>query len=244
VLQRLGELEDLTGAQNTLAARIEQLGSRVRESTAGLLQKSLALSTSRQMAARALEEQIPPLLSELGMPAVRFSVQIEQPRGDDGAPRLSAEGIDQVEFFFSANPGRPVAPLARIASGGEISRVMLAMKSALADKDSVPIIVFDEIDSGISGRIAQAVGKKLQQLAGSHQVICVTHLPQIASAGEHHYLVEKTIAHKQTRTQVRKLKASERAEAIARLLGGESITETHLQSARELLVEAGRSQKG
>jgi DNA repair protein RecN (Recombination protein N) len=189
-------------------------------------------------AAKELEQEIPPLLAELGMTAVSFEVKIERMQQPAGQYKFGAEGIDQIEFLFSANPGHAVAPLAKIASGGEISRVMLALKSVLAEKDSVPVIVFDEIDSGVSGRIAQAVGKKLHQLAESHQVICVTHLPQIASAGRHHFLVEKSIDRQQTRTRVRKLRAVERPEAIARLLGGETISETHLQSARELLEEA------
>lgn len=239
VLQRREELQIAVGRQETLEHRIVEAAARAEKLREALLQKSLALSESRQRFARKLEQVVPPLLSELGMPSVAFEVRIETAQQDHGQFRLCAEGIDQIEFLFSANPGRTVASLAKIASGGEISRVMLALKSVLAEKDRMPVIVFDEIDSGISGRIAQAIGKKLQQLATTHQVICVTHLPQIASAGAHHFLVEKSMQDQQTHTRVRKLKASERPEAIARLLGGERISETHLKSARELLAEAG-----
>ncbi len=239
LLQRRDELREAVNNRSSLEERINSLSAKMRQAKDELLQKSKALSEARERAAKKLEEHIPPLLGELGMPAVNFQVKSELAQEPDGQLRFSAEGIDQIEFLFSANPGRAVAPLAKIASGGEISRVMLALKSVLAEKDSVPVIVFDEIDSGVSGRIAQAVGKKLHQLANSHQVICVTHLPQIASAGEHHFLVEKSVKKEQTSTQVRKLQNTERPEAIARLLGGETISETHLQSARELLAEAG-----
>lgn len=239
LLQRRAELQIALHRQESLEERIVAATARVEKLGADVLQKSQALSESRQYFARKLEKEIPPLLGELGMASVVFEVKIERAQHDDGQCKIGPEGIDKIEFLFSANPGRAVAPLAKIASGGEISRVMLALKSVLAEKDSVPVIVFDEIDSGISGRIAQAIGKKLQQLATTHQVICVTHLPQIASAGAHHFLVEKSVSHKQTKTRVRKLKAAERPEAIARLLGGKTISETHLKSARELLAEAG-----
>lgn len=238
VLQRRDQLREAIHQQSSLEERISALRAQVEQTQRALEQKSLVLSKARQQAAKKLEEQIPPLLSELGMPAVSFLVRVERAQDAGGQLRFSADGIDEIEFLFSANPGRAVAPLAKIASGGEISRVMLALKSVLAEKDSVPVIVFDEIDSGVSGRIAQSVGRRLYQLAQSHQVICVTHLPQIASAGQHHFLVEKTVQQEQTSTRVRKLRHAERPEAIARLLGGEKITETHLQSARELLAEA------
>jgi DNA repair protein RecN (Recombination protein N) len=142
---------------------------------------------------------------------------------------------------LSAQRRQAPAPLAKVASGGEISRIMLALKSILAERDDIPVLIFDEIDAGISGRIAHAAGKKLQQLARSHQIVCITHLPQIASAGANHFLVEKNIANGQTVTAVRQLKNSERPEAIARLLVGETISETHIRSARELLAESGQT---
>jgi DNA repair protein RecN (Recombination protein N) len=238
LLRRRQELHAAVNQQESLQEEISKLSERLVRLGEELMQKCLALSEARQRVAKQLEQEVPPLLSELGMPSVQFEVQIERLREEDGRPKLGPEGMEHIEFLFSANPGRSVAPLARIASGGELSRVMLALKSVLAEKDSVPVIVFDEIDSGVSGRIAQAVGRKLHQLAASHQIICVTHLPQIASAGRHHFLVEKSVRRRETRTTVRKLRDTERPEAIARLLGGENITETHLQSARELLAEA------
>jgi len=239
LLLRRQELHAAVNQQESLQEEISKQSERLARLGEELMQKCLALSEARQRFAKQLEQEIPPLLSELGMPSVQFEVQIECLHEADGRPKLGPEGMEHIEFLFSANPGRSVAPLTRIASGGELSRVMLALKSVLAEKDSVPVIVFDEIDSGVSGRIAQAVGRKLHQLAASHQIICVTHLPQIASAGRHHFLVEKSVRRHETRTSVRKLHDNERAEAIARLLGGENISETHLQSARELLAESG-----
>lgn len=239
LLQRREELSKAVNDRSSLEEHINSLVAKKSDAEDELRQQSMALSDARLRFAKKLEEHIPPLLGELGMPAVSFQVKAERAQDATGQLKFSADGIDQIEFMFSANPGRAVAPLTKIASGGEISRVMLALKSVLAEKDSVPVIVFDEIDSGVSGRIAQAVGKRLHQLAQSHQVVCVTHLPQIASAGQHHFLVEKSVTKEQTSTQVRKLRNAERPEAIARLLGGETISETHLQSARELLAEAG-----
>jgi DNA repair protein RecN (Recombination protein N) len=203
------------------------------------------LSKARQEAASRLQEELPPLLDALGINGARFEVQIEReqdPKGlaalDGQRLRASRLGVDQVEFFIATNPGAPLRPLSKIASGGEISRVMLALKSLVAASDRIPVLIFDEIDLGISGRIAQAVGRQLRQLSRSHQILCITHLPQIASMGDRHYLVEKVSADSSAQTSVRQLADKERAEAIARLLGGESISETHLRSAEQLLAEA------
>ena len=145
-----------------------------------------------------------------------------------------------MEFLITVNPGEPQKPLAAVASGGEISRIMLAIKSLLADIDRVPVLIFDEIDIGISGRVAQDVGRKLRQLSQSHQVMCITHLPQIASMAQHHFLVEKKGDEKETRTLIRKLSGEERTEQIARLFGGQTVSEAHLLSASELMQEAER----
>lgn len=208
----------------------------------------LQLSQQRAIAAQKLEQLVLEHLSQLGMKNARFAVHIEQVQDENGAValdsqrfRVTAKGIDQVEFYIAANPGEDLKPLARVASGGEISRIMLALKSSLAQVDRIPVLIFDEIDHGISGRIAQAVGWSLKRLAKTHQIICITHLPQIASMGDHHFVVEKIQEKDSTRTQIRQLTADERPVEIAKLLGGESVTETHIQAARELIAEAQKS---
>jgi DNA repair protein RecN (Recombination protein N) len=237
-------LADLENHEEKIAALKKQLDA-ARQRYAELC---LELSSKRRRAAIDLHEAVPEVLAELGMAGAKFEVEIKTQPDDktfvkiDGKPvRVSATGIDHVEFFISANPGQAPAPLAKVASGGEISRIMLALKSILAERDDIPVLIFDEIDAGISGRVAHAVGRKLQQLAQSHQIICITHLPQIASAGLHHFLVEKNLLNGKSVTAVRRLQNRERPEAIARLLVGETISETHIRSARELLAESGQT---
>jgi DNA repair protein RecN (Recombination protein N) len=141
--------------------------------------------------------------------------------------------------MISVNPGEKVKPLAHVASGGEISRIMLALKSVLAAADQVPVMIFDEIDSGISGRIAWVVGQNLREVALKHQIICITHLPQIASMGTKHFSVEKVVHKGHTETRIRSLNRDERVQEIAKLIGGKEITEASMKSARELLTEEG-----
>lgn len=206
---------------------------------------SETLSNRRKVAASRLEQQVSAELKTLGMPGVVFQVPVSQEPDSDGIAeiknqsfRSSPQGIDQVEFLISANPGVPPRSLAKIASGGEISRVMLALKSVLAHNDRIPVLIFDEIDIGISGYIGQVVGKSLKKLSKYHQVICITHLPQIASMADHHYVVEKNSDGKTSWTSIRYLADTERAQQIATLLGGEQITAAHLKSALELIAEA------
>lgn len=247
VLSRRAALEtalaDLANYDEKVGVLKKQLDA-ARKHYAGLC---FELSAQRRQVAANLQNEVPAILAELGMAGALFEVAVTTQPDDktfvkiDGKPvRVSASGIDHVEFFISANPGQALAPLAKVASGGEISRIMLALKSILAERDDIPVLIFDEIDAGISGRVAQAAGRKLQNLAKSHQIICITHLPQIASAGAQHFLVEKNIAAGKTVTAVRRLQNRERPEAIARLLVGETISETHLLSARELLAESGQ----
>jgi len=235
-LQRIDSLDD---ELQTLSKRLDQVRHRLSD-------ESFALSSERRQAATEISKAVVDKLSQLGMPNARFEIAIT-PREADDEPYLLADGkkvqvhargIDQVEFAISTNPGEELKPLARVASGGEISRIMLALKSLLADNDRIPVLIFDEIDIGISGRIAQSVGRNLRQLAASHQVLCITHLPQIASMAHHHYLVEKSVTDGRTRTSIRLLTEDERTEQVARLFGGEIVTETHLSSARELIAEA------
>jgi DNA repair protein RecN (Recombination protein N) len=253
VFERLTALEASLADLENLEEKIGALKGELETAQTLCAELCLELSSQRRQAAARLQEAVPQVLADLGMAGARFEVVITaQPdsqsfvKMEEQPVRASATGIDHVEFFISANPGQAPAPLAKVASGGEISRIMLALKSILAERDDIPVLIFDEIDAGISGRVAQAVGRKLQQLAKSHQIICITHLPQIASAGAHHFLVEKNITvgtggatGAKTVTAVRKLSDSERPKAIAQLLGGESISEAHLRSARDLLVESG-----
>jgi len=147
---------------------------------------------------------------------------------------LSSHGTDIVEFLFSANKGEPVKPLHRIASGGELSRIMLALKGILAEVDGIPVLIFDEVDAGIGGRAAMSVGKRLKKLAKRHQILCITHLPQIAAMADYHVMVEKKQRKEGVYVTLNELTAKEREEEIARMLGGK-VTDISVQHARELL---------
>jgi len=202
----------------------------------------LDLSEKRNILAIELEKSTLSILKELGLPNSEFSIQIRQLESKKGFVKhenityaATKNGIDQVEFYISTNPGEPPKPLAKIASGGEVSRIMLALKSVLADADEIPVLVFDEIDTGISGRIARVVGGQLQNVSEKHQIICITHLPQIASMGNAHYCVEKSIVDNRSQTHIRLLSQEERVSEIAKLLSGEETTESVMQSAKELL---------
>lgn len=204
---------------------------------------AVALSAARQTAARKLEEAVSAELEGLHMGPGRFAVALEQQAGDDGlsidGKRLQATttGIDKIGFLLSANPGEPPRPLARIASGGELSRVALALKRCLVSVDAVPTLVFDEIDAGIGGETAQAVARRLSAIGDQRQVICVTHLAQIATVAGNHLHIKKVAADGRTAVQVTPLAAEQRVEEIARMLAG-VLTESTLDNARELLALA------
>ncbi len=186
------------------------------------------LSQLRLKRAREFADSVLSELHDLAMERTRFEVQIEQ-----GEPTLS--GTDRVEFLISPNPGEPLRPLAKIASGGEISRVMLAIKSAMARQDPLPTMVFDEIDVGVGGRTASVIGDKLATLAKNAQILCITHLPQIAGRADSHYYIEKRVSGNRTTVAVSPLLDADRVEELARMLGGADVTETVLQHAREML---------
>ena len=151
------------------------------------------------------------------------------------------EGFDEAEFLISTNPGQPVRPLKAVASGGELSRIMLAIKTVLADTDEIPTLIFDEIDTGISGRTAQKVSEKLKEISRTHQVICITHLPQIASMADSHFEIAKSIKGKETVTNIRRLGREESIDELARLLGGAEITEAVRKNAKEMKELAERA---
>ena len=161
----------------------------------------------------------------------------------DRLPHFTASGYDEAQFLISTNPGQPVRPLMEVASGGELSRIMLAIKTVLADSDDIPTLIFDEIDTGISGRTAQKVSEKLSYIAKSHQVICITHLPQIAAMADTHFSVEKGVSDGRTFTKVQELSRQQRREELARLTGGEQLSQTMLDGAEELLAAAEKFKK-
>ncbi len=186
------------------------------------------LSEQRKKAARALDKQIAAALAELGMKGGRFETRFE-------CGELCATGIDRVEFLLAANPGEPLKPLRHVASGGEISRVMLALKSVFAKADTIPTLIFDEIDAGVGGAVANKVAAKLAELAGSHQTICISHLPQIAAAAQTHFHVAKETQKKRTVTSVARIADEDRVRELARLLDG-SVSAVSIEHARSLLA--------
>jgi DNA repair protein RecN (Recombination protein N) len=208
-----------------------------------VLTQALELSRQRQDAAGRLQQAVQRELKALNMANTVFEVAHAirtHPQGDFtvGTERvaLTPEGLDEVEYRFSPNPGEPPRPLARIASGGELSRVMLALKSILARADATPTLIFDEVDAGIGGRTARIVGEKLFRVAQSHQVFCITHLPQIASHGDHHYRIAKSVHANRTTTQIQPLDFPARIEELARMSGGKTITDTTRRHAEEMLT--------
>ncbi|MBO4433368.1 MAG: DNA repair protein RecN [Clostridia bacterium] len=208
--------------------KIIELSNELDKSTERLIELGDKLSASRRAAAEKFRNDVTSVLTFLDMPQVEFEVSINK-------SRYTKTGADDIEFLISTNPGEPPKPLAKIASGGELSRVMLAIKSVLADKDDVDTLIFDEIDSGISGRAAQKVGQQLKQVSAARQTLCVTHLAQIAAFAQNHLLIEKSVRENSTYTAVKQLSGDERVMEIARIMAGSNISENIINSARELL---------
>ena len=201
-----------------------------------------ALSVKRQRVAKKFKNEMEKEAKQLGMPDTIFEVRfVDSPDQEDSPPfivggqKLTELGIDQIEFCFSPNRGEPPKPLARIASGGELSRLMLAIKSLALAAGVAPTLLFDEVDAGIGGAVAEIVGKRLKQVAASHQVLCVTHLPQIAALADSHHIVRKEMDKDRTLTTVSQLKGNERIEEVARMLGGIKITERTRRHAEEMV---------
>ncbi|MCY4646013.1 MAG: DNA repair protein RecN [Gammaproteobacteria bacterium] len=239
-------LEDVVEAGRRLGAQLEEIetGSfdiatlerRIRRTRARLEREAAALSDARCKAARTLEQRVTALFPELGLEGGTFSVALSP------LAEVGPGGAERVEFLASLNPGFPPAPLGRIASGGELSRVMLALKSILGAADRVPTLVFDEIDAGVGGEIANAVGARLQETGRAHQVLAITHLAQIASRASHHLLVEKRLSADDgmVRTRAFALEGDTRVHEIARMLGGDPDSAASREHARELLRAAGQ----
>lgn len=205
-----------------------ELRKRLQKLEASANIAALNLRQNRQKFAKELEERIRTELAQLDMPKVQFVCNFEE------IP-LSSTGIDKVSFLMSANVGETLKSMSKVASGGELARIMLAMKNVLAEKDSVPTLIFDEVDSGVSGRAAQKVASKLLRVSSCKQVLCVTHLPQIAAMADRHLLIKKTVQNGRTYTNVSPLDRDGRINELARIIGGEVITDTTRRSAAEML---------
>lgn len=226
------EYEDLSHAEE----RGRELEKQVADAGANYRRLAESLSKARKKAAQAFSAAVTDAMSGLGMPGGVFAVSVTAL--PDDAPR--PWGIDAIEFLISANPGQPPMPLSRVASGGELSRMSLAIQVIASDGSSIPTMVFDEVDSGVGGRVAEMVGRRLHELGATRQVLCVTHLPQVASLANQHFRISKDTDGKATRTAVAILSQEERIEELARMLGGVDITQKTKAHAAEMLAGASR----
>lgn len=231
--KKLQELDKLAHYEEYM----EDLRTRLKQNEEVLSSLCAQVSQIRKQQGRLLAGQITKALKDLNFLDVRFGWQFD--RLDD----YTANGMDDAQFMISTNPGEDMKPLTQVASGGELSRIMLAIKSVLADADAVDTLIFDEIDTGISGRTAQKVAEKLAYIAGGHQVLCITHLPQIAAMADSHYMIEKTASDEKTATSIRALDDQQMTQEIARLLGGVELTDTVYKNAIEMKKMADKAKK-
>lgn len=248
-LKAVIEHRDKIGKEFELAEnyseRISQIELLIDKSRIKLGEIAKQLSLQRNLAAKKIKKEIESTLKLLGIPDSRFEVKIKNQIEENSLSHFilidgkkyqyNEKGFDFVEFFISTNIGEDIKPLVKVASGGEISRIMLALKSVLAKSDKLPILIFDEIDTGVSGRVAQKVGQVLHELASNHQIIAITHLPQIAGLADTHFAVEKNKINERVVSKIKLLNNDERVKEIAKLISGEVITETAIQSAKELM---------
>jgi len=223
-------LADLTSRDE----RLKQLDLDIAAARRHVETAGTALRTERRKTAKRLETAVKKELTDLGFLQAEFSVTVE-------LADVKASGLDAVEFLFAPNPGEAIKPLRAIASGGEMSRTLLAIKAVLADQDRIPVLIFDEIDANIGGKTGQAVGQKLADVARRHQILCITHLPQVAAYGAAHYAVSKTVLGQRTLTRIQRLTDEERVEEVARMLGGKDLTSVILDHACELLAKASQT---
>lgn len=225
------ELEELENADD----RKEQLVAEYRQTLATARDIAAELSRRRRESAQVLEAKIIEQLTDLDMAKVRLNISVSS------QTKLNNRGMDEVRFLISTNPGEPLKPLSKVASGGELSRIMLAIKNVLTQTEDVGTLIFDEIDTGVSGRAAQKIARKLGEISRSKQTLCVTHLPQLAAMGDHHLLIQKSVQDESTFTQVCPLEGEARARELARMISGDSITELSMRNAAELLERAAAS---
>lgn len=229
--ERLDTLSDLDAHRNKLQAELQAQEEKVL-----LLCKKI--SDIRKKASKGLEKKLTEALIDLNFLDVRFEISI---KSDENS--VTSKGYDSVEFMISTNPGEDLRPLEKIASGGELSRIMLALKTVVADKDDISTLIFDEIDAGISGKTAWKVSKKLGELSREHQIICITHLPQIAAMADEHFMIEKGLSDGRTVTNIYALSEEASIGELARLLGGDKITDAVVQNAQEMRNEALESKR-
>lgn len=238
-------IEDILAYQDKITKEIEKL-STAEESKSGLskaieqarskaMEKAKKLSLARQKTAAKLEQESSQELKDLGLPKIKFKISLVLEQDNQGVPQLTTSGLERAEFLISPNVGEDLQPLAKIASGGEMSRIMLGLKSVLAHTDKIPTLIFDEIDTGIGGSMAEIVGKKIKALAGRHQVVCITHWPQIAGFAINHLHVSKEVVQDRTYTRIKILKTEERVKELARMMGGATLTDISIKHAKELL---------
>ena len=225
------ELDQIQYADDTLARLEKDLKKAQKEAA----RRGEVLSQARREAAGALQARVQEELRQLDMPKVQFQTEFTPKGGEAG---MDETGLDEVQFLMSANLGEALKPIQKVASGGELARIMLALKNVLAEGDQIGTLVFDEVDTGVSGRAAQKVAEKMAQVARGKQVLCVTHLPQIAAMADTHFSVQKGEREGRTYTRLERLDRSQRREELARLIGGASITPSLLESAEELLRQA------
>lgn len=216
--------ENIESALNEVKSAIEACISK-------LYKAGEELFRNRQAVIPSIEKQVVEILSKVGMPNARFTIKHQQEPN-----YIGAMGIDSIQFLFSANTGMPLQEVRKVASGGELSRLMLSIKSILAQAISLPTMIFDEIDTGISGQVASKTGDILRQMSKNHQMICITHLPQIAAKGQKHFYIYKKVENNITNTRMKELNEQDRIQELAAMLGGETISEASIANARELLV--------
>ncbi len=239
-LDMLAENERELETLNRSEVQLEELNKQISQLAKRLHDLATRLSAQRRQAAERFDRLIVEQLRELGMAKAAFQTQIDTLESSEGGtPLYSAKGADKVEFSLSTNPGQGLRPFSRVASGGELSRTMLALKTILAKTDPTRTLIFDEVDAGIGGSLAERVGHKLRSLGETHQVLCVTHLPQIAAVGSHHVLVSKEVAQSQTYTRITPITEKEKVAEVARMLSGINVSDQSLASAEEM-VNKGR----
>ncbi|MBI5049753.1 MAG: DNA repair protein RecN [Nitrospirae bacterium] len=227
--------EELSGIQHS-EERLESLHAERERLKTSLTETAHLISKKRKAVSKKIESKVVAELSHLSMPHTRFSIDITNESGDDTMDgyKANTKGIDRIEFLISTNVGEELRPLSKVAPGGELSRIMLALKGILTRGDRIPVLVFDEIDAGIGGEAGETVGRKLKSLSKAHQIICITHLPQIASYGDRHLKIEKKVKGQRTVVEVKDLQKDERAMEIARMLSGKC-TEVSIKHAKEML---------
>ena len=235
VLAHLKDSEERLKNIETAEERENELRKQLKQASDDFLHFAQDLHDKRTKAARKFEKEVETNLKAVALEKARFVVRIEAEKENEKF--FSAKGFDRIEFYFSANVGESPKPLAKVASGGEASRLMLILKTTVKSNNAEKAVVFDEIDAGIGGRVAESVGLKLKELSKTQQVLCVTHQPQVASLANHHFLVEKTMTKNQTRIDIKELNDGEKVEEIARMLAGEKITAAARQHAKEMLVK-------